>query len=181
MHWWGQNMKYLRNQEYTHCAIPRILHYLKLLVLNQWGKTGPADWVVLCTFFIHCTWKHKGVDKMKLSKNLQDTDPVQWQYLTRCCLYTQFVNANCWCNSCGIALTRKTKKAWDGNELPKGSGIFRKMYIFFKTSQILVFFSNMAFSCASLGNHFYQQSIISLESTSWWAVFILSLSTQLPT
>lgn len=148
MHCWGQNMKYLRNQTYTHCASSRPLHHLKLLILNRRRKQGHC-WgenrsrrlgCFFCTFFIHCTWKHKGVDKMKLSKNLQDTDPVQWQYLPRYVVYIHSL----WTQTADVTvvalqLPGEQTKLETEKQLPKVSGIFLNMYIFFKTSQILFF------------------------------------------
>lgn len=77
---------------------------------------------------------------MKLSKNLQDTDPVQWQYLPRYVVYIHSL----WTQTADVTvvalhLPGEQTKLETEKQLPKVSGIFLNMYIFFKTSQILFF------------------------------------------
>lgn len=138
--------------------INRIFHPLKLLIFNHIRKhksesgaeTSLEDRLDLCTFFIHCTWKHKGEDKVKLSKNLQDTDPVQWQYLPRYAVYIHSL----WVKTGDGTMEHcfyPGNKVWDGGESPKGEWIIPKyVHRFLNKSHPFILLSKMAFSCASL-------------------------------
>lgn len=89
---------------------------------------------------------------MKLSKNLQDTDPVQWQYLPRYVVYIHSL----WTQTADVTvvalhLPGEQTKLETEKELPKVSGIIPKyVHLFQNKSDPLFFFLNMAFSCASL-------------------------------
>lgn len=113
-------------------------------------------------FFIHCTWKHKGWIKWSYPKNLQDTDPVQWQYLPRYVVYIHSL----WTQTADVTvvalhLPRGTNEAWGREGSPKGKWNIPK-YVQLFQNKVGSFYSflNMAFSCASLWIIFIKQSIL---------------------